>query len=188
MTPIKTKLPGLFVLETDLKTDSRGGFEKLFCNLKLKKFLGNRNILQINRSINKLRGTVRGLHFQNSPFMEMKLVKCIKGSVWDISVDLRLKSPTYLKWHANIISEQNNQMMLIPEGFAHGFQTLENDCELIYFHTESYNSSLQSGVNIYDKIIDVNWPLDVSVISERDKQLQFIDKNFNGIDFELSSL
>jgi dTDP-4-dehydrorhamnose 3,5-epimerase len=114
--------------------DERGFFTRLFCHNELGELIGARQIVQINQSSTRTVGAVRGLHYQHGPSAEMKLVRCIKGKVWDVAVDLRAGSPTFLYWHAEELSAENAHMMVIPEGFAHGFQVLEEDSELLYLH------------------------------------------------------
>src|SRR5207237_2682794 len=117
-----------------------------FCAVELADILGSRNIVQINLSSTRQAGAVRGLHFQRSPHAEMKLIRCLRGSVWDVAVDLRRGSPTFLKWHAEELDSNNARMMVVPEGCAHGFQTLVGDCELLYLHTASYALESEAGV------------------------------------------
>ena len=128
---IKTKIKDLTVVDIKSISDSRGFFQRIFCERELSGLLKNKNIVQLNRSFTKKSGSVRGLHFQNPPFAECKLVFCLKGEVYDVAVDLRMKSKTFLKHHSEILNEKNNRMMIIPEGFAHGFQTLSKNTELI---------------------------------------------------------
>jgi dTDP-4-dehydrorhamnose 3,5-epimerase len=108
-------------------------------------------------------------------------VSCIKGEILDVAVDLRKDSPTYLKWHAEVLSEKNQKTFLIPEGFAHGFQTLSNDCELIYLHTAAYSQTHERGLNYADKKINISWPLDISEISDRDQSHPMLEDDFEGI-------
>jgi dTDP-4-dehydrorhamnose 3,5-epimerase len=141
----------------------------------------NKPISQINQTLTKKKGAVRGLHYQLAPFVEAKLVTCIKGEIFDVAVDLRRDSPTYLSWHAEVLSENNHKSFLIPEGFAHGFQTLSNDCELIYLHTAPYSSGRERGLNYAEKKINISWPLEISEISDRDQTHPMIADDFEGI-------
>jgi dTDP-4-dehydrorhamnose 3,5-epimerase len=176
-----TPIIDLVVVETKVFSDERGAFSRLLCEQELLQIFTHRKIVQINHSCTKSVGAIRGLHFQRSPHAEMKLVRCIKGRVFDVAVDLRLNSPTYMHWHSQELSPENNRMMVIPEGFAHGFQVLEPSSELIYFHTEFYNQDSEGGLLYDDPRLGITWPLNVTDISVRDKSHPCIDPNFIGI-------
>lgn len=169
-----TPISGLHLLEKKRIGDSRGWLERLFCESDLSPVMGERHIVQINRTHTATRGTVRGMHFQNAPHAEMKLVSCLRGEVFDVAIDLRPESPTYLRWHAEILSAKNHKMLAIPEGFAHGFQTLTDDCEMLYLHTAAYHPSSEGGLNPRDPALAVDWPLPISEISERDSAHPFL--------------
>ena len=139
------------------------------------------DFVQFNYSFNKAKGTVRGMHFQHAPFAEIKMLRCIAGAVYDVIIDLRKDSPTFLKWFGTELSAQNKKMLYIPAGFAHGFQTLTDDVELIYHHTEFYMPSAEAGIPYDDKTINIHWPLAVSEISERDAHHPLIDSTFKGL-------
>lgn len=168
MRTATTQLGGLVVVDTTPFRDSRGEFTRFFCSGDLADFLGSRTIAQINCSKTHSCGAIRGLHFQHAPGAEMKLVRCTRGRVWDVAVDLRVNSPTYLQWHAEELSAANHRMLIIPEGFAHGFQTLETDCELLYLMTAPYRPELADGIRYDDPELAISWPLPVAEISERD--------------------
>lgn len=176
-----TQLEGLFVVETSSHIDRRGAFSRLYCEKELAEVVGQRRILQINHSRTATVGAVRGLHFQRSPYAEMKLVRCLKGQVWDVAVDLRKNSPTFLRWHAEALTPDNARMMVIPEGFAHGFQVVEPDSELLYLHTAFYTPAAEGGLRYDDSKLSIDWPLSVTDISERDKNHPLVDSNFQGI-------
>lgn len=168
MIIVETAIKGVFVVKSDKISDNRGAFMRMFCDKELAEVLGDRKIVQINYSKTSLVGTVRGLHFQNSPHAEMKLIRCLKGRVYDVAIDMRKDSPTYLKWHAEELSPDNANMMVIPEGCAHGFQVLEENSELIYCHTSHYYQPSEGG-NLYnDPKIGIKWPLEVTLVSEKD--------------------
>ncbi len=169
-----TPLSGLHVLCRKPIGDHRGWLERLFCVSDLSPVIGERSVVQINRTHTASRGTVRGMHFQNAPHAEMKLVSCLRGEVFDVAIDLRPESPTHLKWHAEILSGQNHKTLAIPEGFAHGFQTLTDDCEMLYLHTAAYHPSSEGGLNPCDPALAINWPLPISEISERDSAHSFV--------------
>lgn len=164
----ETPLSGLIVLGRKPMGDSRGWLERLFCATELATVLGGRSIVQINRSHTALRGTVRGMHFQTSPHAEMKIVSCLCGEVLDVAVDLRPESPTRHQWHGEILSGQNRKTLVIPEGFAHGFQTLTDDCEMLYFHTAAYYPEGEDGLHPLDPALAIAWPLEIASISARD--------------------
>lgn len=167
--------------ETQSFQDNRGAFSRLFCDLDLAQCLGSRHIQQINHSRTSTIGALRGLHFQYAPFAELKLVRCIKGRVWDVAVDLRKNSKTFLEWHAQELSKVNAQMLVIPEGFAHGFQVLEHDSELLYLHTERYTPGAEGGLRFDDPALNIYWPLPAQDLSDRDKKHPLISQNFHGL-------
>lgn len=181
MNFVNLPLQGLVVVERSWIEDIRGGFARLFCNKALSAILGERRVVQINQSKTTQAGTIRGMHFQYPPHAEMKMVSCLRGKVFDVAVDLRSGSDTFLKWHAEILTPENSRMFVIPEGFAHGFQTLEPDTELLYFHTAHYEPTHESGVFSNDPMLNIKWPLACSEISERDRQHGKIDSQFTGI-------
>jgi dTDP-4-dehydrorhamnose 3,5-epimerase len=176
-----TLLNDLKVVETAPIVDSRGAFSRLYCEDELKAVIGERRILQINHSRTDIIGAVRGLHYQFSPHAEMKLVRCLKGRVWDIAVDLRCDSPTFLHWHAEELTSANARMMVIPEGFAHGFQVLDPSSELLYLHTANYAPSAEGGLRHDDPRIGIRWPLTVTDLSQRDATHPLIKTNFSGV-------
>lgn len=178
---IKTKLKDLYIIEPEPFEDDRGRFYRMLCKNELKQIGHTKEIVQINHSLTTQKGVIRGMHFQYPPKAEIKLVKCINGKVFDVAIDLRKNSPTFLQWHGEIISAKNLKIMYIPEGFAHGFQTLEENSELLYFHTEFYSSEHEGGVRYDDPLIDIEWPLEVSDLSERDKNHKLLNENFEGI-------
>lgn len=176
-----TPIADLVVAESIAFKDVRGAFARFFCEQELSSVVGRRKIVQINHSRTKAVGAVRGLHFQHAPHAEMKLVRCLKGKVWDVAVDLRPQSPSYKRWYAQELSPKNAHMMVIPEGFAHGFQVLEADSELLYLHTAVYKPESEGGVRYDDPELDIAWPLPVTDISVRDSSHAYIDISFRGI-------
>lgn len=177
-----TKISGIVVVELEPIKDSRGSFKRLFCEQELRSVIDTRSIVQINHSSTASVGSIRGLHYQNPPHAEMKLVQCLEGCVWDVAVDLRADSPTFLQWHAEELSPANCKMLVIPEGCAHGFQTLEPNSELLYFHTALYNKFAEGGVRYNDPRLNIAWPLNVGEISERDQNHPLILDNYMGIE------
>lgn len=176
-----TPIAELTMAESQIFKDERGAFARLFCEQELFAVLGVRKIVQINHSCTEAVGAVRGLHFQHTPHAEMKLVRCLKGKVWDVAVDLRANSSSFKRWYAQELSPQNAYMMVIPEGFAHGFQVLEAGSELLYLHTAFYKPEAEGGVRHDDPALGITWPLPVTDISERDSSHAYIDTFFRGI-------
>lgn len=176
-----TPLAGLNVLTRKPVGDSRGWFERMFCIDELYDVLGSRNVVQINRTLTQKKGSVRGMHFQHAPSAEMKIVSCLRGDVFDVAVDLRPRSATFLRWHAELLSADNRKTLAIPEGFAHGFQTLTDDCEMFYLHTAAYDSAAEGGLNPKDPSLAIHWPLPISELSARDAGHSMIVGDFSGV-------
>lgn len=178
-----TDLPlvGLKLVERKRLGDDRGFLARLFCAEKLAAAGWKQPISQINHTYTAMLGTVRGMHFQHPPCAEMKLVSCIRGEVWDVAVDVRVNSPTFLRWHAELLSADNSRAMLIPEGFAHGFQALSCDCELIYLHSAAYSVEAEAGLNPQDPMLSISWPLDIINLSARDAQHSMLGHQFKGV-------
>lgn len=181
MDMMATKISGLYVVRTTAHADHRGSFARAFCARDMAPALGDRAILQANLSHTSVAGALRGLHYQNAPHAEMKMVRCLRGRVWDVALDLRRNSPTFMQWHAEELSPDNMNAMLIPEGCAHGFQTLTGDCELLYLHTAFYEPSSEGGVHYADPRHNIAWPLPPTDISARDEQFALLDGAFGGI-------
>ncbi len=177
-----TPIDGVAVVETARFMDHRGAFARLFCEDALAGLLGERRIVQINHSRTVQVGAVRGMHFQHAPHAEMKMVRCLKGRVFDVAVDLRAASATFLQWHAVELSEENARMLVIPEGCAHGFQVLEPDSELLYLHTAAYAPAAEGGVRHDDPELAITWPRAATDLSERDRRHPLIDKAFCGVE------
>jgi dTDP-4-dehydrorhamnose 3,5-epimerase len=180
---IESKIKGHYVIEVDQFRDTRGLFERIFCKQEFSAIGFHQEIVQINHSLSVKKGTVRGMHFQIPPFDEIKIIKCIKGSVYDIAIDLHKESSTFLKWQEVELTDENNKMVLIPAGFAHGFQTLRDNSELLYFHTGYYNPENERALNYMDPRLKLVFPLKISEISERDKCHPFINDPVNDIPF-----
>ncbi len=179
---IETGLVGLSVIKRNPVSDHRGIFERIYCADEYKLAgLANKSIVQINRSVTKQKHAVRGLHFQHPPHMEDKIITCVKGEVLDIAVDIRQGSDSFLQWHSEVLSADDYKSLYIPAGFAHGFQTLSDDCELLYFHTAAYEPSAEGALNIQDPRINISLAASISDISEKDKNSPLIDENFEGI-------
>lgn len=170
------------VIEAEPFTDHRGTFARFFCADELRELLGDRQIVNVNFSRTAVKGAVRGMHFQYPPKAEMKFVRCIRGAVYDVIVDIRKDSPTFLQWFGTVLSEENMQMLCVPEGFAHGFQALEDGSEMLYLHTEFYSPEHEGGLFYNDPVLGIKWPLLPTDVSERDSHHRTIDKTFNGVD------
>jgi dTDP-4-dehydrorhamnose 3,5-epimerase len=175
-----TSFDNLFIIEPNTFYDERGAFSRVFCENELH-YIFDLPIKQVNHSITKQKGTVRGLHFQYEPNSEVKMVKCIKGSIYDVVVDIRKNSPTFLKIFTIELSEENQKMIYIPKGFAHGFQTLEDETQLLYFHSSIYAPLNEDALNIKDPLLDIKWPLNIINLSKRDESHPFLTKDFKGI-------
>lgn len=161
--------------------DERGYLERLYSAEELEPVGWPGPVVQINHSYTQRKGTVRGMHFQDQPEVEAKLVSCIKGEIWDVAVDLREGSATYLHWHATHLTSENRCAYLIPEGFAHGFQTLSDDCELIYAHSATYAPQAEAGLNPRDPQLAIDWPISITELSDRDANHPLLSKQFVGI-------
>ncbi len=175
-------LEGLQVVERVEIGDARGFLSRIFCADQLSTAGWTRPIAQINQTLTATLGTVRGLHFQLPPHAEMKLVSCLAGTVWDVAVDLRRGSPTFLHWHAEILSAENRRAMLIPEGFAHGFQSLADGVVMLYCHSAAYHAGAEAGLHPKDPALAVRWPLEISDLSTRDAKHAMITPQFAGVD------
>jgi dTDP-4-dehydrorhamnose 3,5-epimerase len=162
-------LSGLALAHSTAHADSRGAFMRLFCEQSLSLLLNGKHIVQINHSCTGQVGAVRGMHYQKSPYAEMKLIRCLRGAVYDVAVDMRPASQTYLQHHAVEMRANDGQLFIIPEGFAHGFQALESDTELLYLHTAMYAPEAEDGLLHDDPLLAIKWPHPVTDISARDK-------------------
>lgn len=177
-----TPLDGLRLVTRRARNDSRGWFERLFCAEELAAAAGQPfHPVQINRSFTRVRGTVRGMHFQRPPHAEIKLVSCTGGEVYDVAVDLRAGSPTFLRWYGTRLSATNRRSLLIPCGFAHGFQTLTPDVELLYLHSTSYAPETEGGVHPLDPAVNIAWPRKLGEMSPRDAKFPFLQAGYAGI-------
>jgi dTDP-4-dehydrorhamnose 3,5-epimerase len=172
---------GLKLIRRAPLEDARGSLTRMFCAEELAAAGWSKCIAQINHTRTRVRGTVRGMHFQHPPHAEMKLVSCIRGEVWDVAVDVRAGSPTFLTWHAERLSAENGCALLIPEGFAHGFQSLSPDAEMLYFHSAFYAPDAEGGLNPRDPKLAIRWPLPVADLSMKDAQLPMLTEAFTGI-------
>jgi dTDP-4-dehydrorhamnose 3,5-epimerase len=176
-----TPLAGSYVIGLEPYTDDRGWFARYYCKNEFALVGQQKEWVQMNHSCTSAKGALRGMHFQLPPYRETKMVRCIAGKVYDVIIDLRAGSASFLQWFGAELSAENKKMLYIPEGFAHGFQTLTENCELIYHHTEYYTPGAEGGIRYDDPRAGIAWPLPVTVISERDAGHPFLDQDFKGI-------
>lgn len=176
-----TQLKGVFIIDLQPVGDSRGWFSRTYCKNEFAAIGHDKEWVQLNHSFTSKKGTIRGMHYQLPPFSEIKMVRCIAGAVLDVVIDLRKGSPTFLQWVGAELSAENKKMIYIPEGFAHGFQCLADNCELLYHHSAFYTPGAEGGIRYDDPLVGINWPLELTEISDRDKAHPFLDKNFKGI-------
>lgn len=179
---IQTPFEGLFIIETSAFIDHRGAFARWFCEEELSEILGNRHIKNVNFSRTVKKGSIRGMHFQRPPKSEMKMIRCVRGRILDVVVDIRDGSPTFLKHFAVELSAGNMKMIVVPEGFAHGFQSLEDNSEIMYLVTEFYSPECEGGLRCTDPKLNITWPLDIADISDKDANHKLIDGTFKGLD------
>ena len=171
----KTKLTSAYIIEVEEISDSRGFFARSWCQREFEEFGIKSNFVQANISFNCQKGTLRGLHYQNAPHAEAKLMRCTKGAIYDVAVDLRPDSPTFCEWVGAELTAENHRMLLVPEGFAHGFQTLEDDTEVSYQVTEFYTPKAEGGARYDDPAFGISWPLEVTVLSDKDANWPYVN-------------
>lgn len=165
----ETKLPGAYVIEEERHEDQRGFFARTFCQREFESHGLNPRVVQCNVSFSKRKGTLRGMHFQVAPFSEAKLIRCIAGSIYDVIIDLRPSSPAFKQHFAVELSAENRRMLYVPEEFAHGFQTLEDNTEVFYQMSQFYSAEHARGVRWDDPAFGIAWPADQRTIIERDR-------------------
>ena len=170
---LTTKFEGLYLLERSPTRDSRGYFERAFCRDEFDNF-SDVSTAQINRSFTNRAGIIRGMHFQNPPFAEQKIITCLTGKIFDVVIDIRKNSPTYLHWQGFELSAENPFSLLIPAGFAHGFQTLSQNCLVEYFVNMPFTPDAEQGINAMDPKLTIDWPLPCAGISDKDKNIPFL--------------
>jgi len=165
----ETKLKGAYIIELEKLEDERGFFARSWCTNEMNEFGLNTNIYQANISFNKLRGTLRGMHYQKAPYQEAKYVRCSKGRIYDVIIDLRRDSPTFKQWFGVELSSENYKMLYVPEDFAHGFITLEENTEVTYLMSEFYVPNAGATIRWDDPSFDIQWPIEPAIISEKDR-------------------
>lgn len=179
-TPLR--IVGASVVHTEARGDERGAFARWFCKQELVQCIGDREIVNINYSQTDEIGTIRGMHYQRKPALEMKFVRCLRGAVHDVIVDLRAGSPTFLQWCAVRLDPAEMNMLIVPEGVAHGFQVMEPGSEMLYLHTAAYAPEYEGGVRYDDPLIGIDWPMDATVVSYRDRSHPLLDPSFGGLE------
>jgi dTDP-4-dehydrorhamnose 3,5-epimerase len=178
---LSTPLSGLTVIQCNPIGDKRGFLCRIYCSEEFSIAGLHKPVDQINQTLTRKKGAVRGLHFQYPPHAEIKVVSCLQGEIFDVAVDIRQGSPTFLHWYAEILSATNMKSLLIPEGFAHGFQTLTKECRVLYLHTAAYTPNAEGGLNVRDTHLSVTWPLQITELSNKDLLYPYIDDKFKGI-------
>lgn len=178
---IPTILSDAYIVDPSPLQDERGMFLRTYCKKEFEAIGFHGEWVQMNHSISYNKGTIRGMHFQKPPFGEVKMVKCIQGAIIDVIVDLRKDSPTFLQWTGIELNAVNKRMLFIPAGFAHGFQTLTDNTELIYHHSHFFTPEAEAGLLYNDPKLGINWPVALSSISDRDLSHPIINQEFKGI-------
>ena len=176
----QTEFNGIVKVKRRQMGDERGFFSRLWCIEQLKEIGWTEEVLQVNHSYSKKTGTVRGLHYQTEPYREKKFVTCLKGAISDVIVDVRENSETFLKHIVIELSESNCNSLIVPEGFAHGFQTLTDDTEIIYLVSNQYSMKYEKGLNPLDPRLNIEWTTEITDLSERDKSHEFVNASFKG--------
>ena len=171
---LKNKVNGSFVISLDKISDKRGFFARLFCKEEFVKNSIKFNIPQINTSESKKKGTIRGFHYQSGKSAEAKIIRCIRGSIYDVVIDLRKKSKTYMKYYGVTLSSSNRKMLYVPKGCAHAFQSLENNVELIYMVDHKYDPKKEKGVRYNDPAFNIKWPTKITTVSKKDKSWRYL--------------
>lgn len=174
-------LLGAYVISPEKNEDARGFFARIFCEKEFKNAGLETKFIQMNNSLSYKKGTLRGMHYQLPDSAEVKMVRCIKGALYDVIVDIRPDSPTFKQWYGIELSEDNKCMMYVPRGFAHGYITLEDDTEMIYFVSAAYSLEKERGIRYNDSAINIQWPMPHTDISTKDELWPDIDNNFHGL-------
>jgi len=176
-----TPLEGSYIIQLTPFSDDRGWFARTYSADEFRQIGHTKEWVQMNHSYTATKGTIRGMHYQVPPYREIKMVRCIRGKVFDVIVDIREDSATFLKWFGTELSDKGMNMLYIPAGFAHGFQALVDDCELLYHHSEYYTPGAEAGIRYDDPAAGIQWPLPVTLISGRDLGHPAVNDNFKGI-------
>lgn len=178
----ETPLIGSYIVYLEPFSDNRGWFTRTFCKKEFEQIGHTQEWVQHNHSFTRMKGAIRGMHFQYPPHSEIKMVRCISGTIFDVIVDIRKGSPSFLHWFGVELSAENKKMLYIPKGFAHGFQTLTDNCEILYHHTDFYEKDFEGALNFNDPTLDIKWKLDPTDVSTRDKSHLYLNNtSFEGI-------
>jgi len=169
-----TEFDEAYVIELEKHGDERGFFARAFCQKEFAARGLASDMVQMNTSYSAERGTLRGLHYQTAPHQEAKLMRCVRGAIYDVIVDVRPESSTFAEWMAVELSAQNRKMVYVPKGFAHGFLTLEDDCEVLYQVSAFYAPDHERGLRYDDPTIGISWPIDVRIVSDKDRQWPYV--------------
>lgn len=180
MTFSDTPLGGLILVQTEPVRDDRGEFVRTFCADEYASIRPGLRWVQTNISKTTGRGAVRGMHFQYAPAGEAKLIRCLRGEVFDVAVDVRVGSPTFLHWYGTYLSQDNQRELFLPEGFAHGFQVITDEAQLLYMHTTPWTPTLEGRIHPEDSRIDIAWPLPVAHLSDKDRSAKRLTDAFQG--------
>lgn len=174
-------LHGAFTIDVQPFQDNRGFFTRTFCEREFAEHKLEQHFVQANHSGSHGKGVIRGMHFQHAPHCEVKLVKCVQGAIFDVIIDVRKGSPTFLQWFGAELTAENKRMMYVPKGFAHGFQSLSEYSEITYMVSAFYNKEMEGGLKYDDPAINIEWPLPVSLVSDKDLNILLLDVDFKGI-------
>ena len=177
-------IPGVFKIKPNILNDERGTFFRYYCKKEFEPYTKS-EFVQMNHSINNKKWTLRGMHYQVPPNAEEKLIRCVKGEIYDVYLDLRADSVTFLKWGAILLSDKNKEMLFLPKGIAHGFMTLEDDTHVLYQHTQYYSPESEKGIAYNDPLIKIEWPHRPSTTSVRDSNHTFLSNSFKGLRYEM---
>lgn len=182
MSMVPTLLAGLYEIHGTSVSDTRGRFTRLFCEQEFAAIRPGLHFSQINLSHTAEEGSVRGMHFQLPPATEAKLVRCLAGRIFDVAVDVRAGSPTFLQWHATELTGDTDRALFIPEGFAHGFQTLTDNVQVLYMHTAPWTPATEAGLPHNDPSIGITWPRPITRVSDRDRSFLQVGSQFSGVE------
>ena len=178
---METRLAGLYRVDRKPIADHRGFFSRFFCAGEFKEIGLTKPITQMNHTLTRQKGAIRGMHYQIPPCTETRIVTCIQGDVFDVVVDIRSGSPTFLQWHGERLSAETPSSLYVPEGFAHGFQTMTKDCQMLYLHSGFYAPDSEAALNALDPLLAIDWPLEVVEMSDRDRGYGLLTSQFKGI-------
>ena len=175
-------LQGAFTIDVEPFEDNRGFFTRIFCEKEFAKHDLVQHFVQANHSGTRGSGVIRGMHFQHMPHGEVKLVKCVQGAIFDVIIDIRKGSPTFLQWFGAELTAENKRMMYVPAGFGHGFQSISDYSEITYMVSNFYNKESEGGIRYNDAAVNISWPVPVSLVSDKDLKIPLITPAFRGVE------